>query len=142
MTTVEEETADAKAALDALEPAARVPRAFGYATDRAALSQAISLRRIADALERLAALTDEQRAAVESYPADTPGQFVPYGASGHDFPWQDWPGGDLPPVPGDVRVEVKFRDGDTSGNAGLSAFAWQWRHTDHPRDIIAWCLAK
>lgn len=37
--------------LDALEPAAR--SAFGRAPDLAAISQAISLRRIADALERL-----------------------------------------------------------------------------------------
>lgn len=120
----------------ALEPAvAEYVHGHIVYTDRhgvvAALSQAVSLKRIADALEKLTAppaskaLTAEQRATAESYV----------------FPWQDWPGGELPPVPGDIRVEVKFRDG-TGSWIGAPAFAWQWRHAADPRDIIAWRLAK
>lgn len=117
------------ALIAAIEPVAIGTSPMSAAATFAA-SQAVSLKRIADALDKLTAppaskaLTAEQRAAAESYV----------------FPWQDWPGGELPPVPGDIRVEVKFRDGTVA--AGLKAMHWQWHHTDHPRHIIAWRLAK
>lgn len=142
---------DATSYLDALEPAAR--SAFGRAPDLAAISQAISLRRIADALEQLTsptftlspavtgpsdlALSAEQLRGVENSLRS---------AVDNAEGWHDWPGGDKPPVPDDVRVDVRYRDMDPDDGipSGQPAGAYWWGHypAGHRADIVAWRLAR
>ena len=50
-------------------------------------------------------------------------------------PWIDWNGGECP-VPPDMRVTVKFRDGDSQSGHPAYAYAYSWRHDGDGADIV------
>ena len=52
-------------------------------------------------------------------------------------PWIDWNGGECP-VPPDMRVKVKFRDGDSQ--SGHPAYAYYWHHDGDGADIVEYCI--
>ena len=47
----------------------------------------------------------------------------------------DWNGGECP-VPPDMRVTVKFRDGDSQSGHPAYAYAYSWRHDGDGADIV------
>lgn len=126
-----------QALMDALEPAI-------YNTpidiDRAAYSQAISLKRIADALEILA----RPAPSATSMSHDTvalqilPGTWVNRVETADD--WREWPGGECPVAVG-TRVDVKFRDSRHS-TINTPGHGWDWHNNGRPSDIVAWRSAK
>ena len=50
-------------------------------------------------------------------------------------PWIKWHGGECP-VPPDMRVTVKFRDGDSQSGHPAYAYAYSWRHDGDGADIV------
>lgn len=123
-----------------LEPAAaeiadRNPVLLGEAT---ALSQAISLKRIADSLDRLAS-ADKQAALTAQSLVEQLRTAAVEAARTDDNPWIDWPGGECP-VPDGVRVDVRWRNGDVIAcDAGFGAASpVLWTASGLSNDIVAW----
>lgn len=122
-----------KALTDQIEPAVVAFAAAYPRENRATYSQAVSLKRIADALETLAAryaMTDMPLSVFENRER----------AASVDDPWQAWPGGECP-VPEGTLVDVRFRDGYTEESRPAEYWAWT-NGGKHLRDIVAWRLAK
>lgn len=57
--------------------------------------------------------------------------------------WIKWPGGSIPPVPGEDLVDLKFRDGEiTLAEQGFPARTWNWLHYQADSDIIAYRIPR
>lgn len=131
----------AQALTDQLEPtvADYVASIYTGHAERAAYSQAISLKRIADALEILA----RPAPSATGMSHDTvalqilPGTWVNRAETADD--WHEWPGGDIPPSSPGTQVDIVQRD-DRRGTGAAGSFRWD--HGRWPSDIVAWKLAK
>lgn len=53
--------------------------------------------------------------------------------------WHEWSGeSDVPPVASEMRVDVKFRNGEQSNYWHARAFDWTYSVVPNPYDIVAW----
>lgn len=117
------------------------------------LSQAVSLKRIADSLDRLTTAAPALMSVLDINGPTAAAAAVKAATAPKtdDNDWIDWPGGECP-VPDGTLVDVEFRNGSRqmkeiatgTDNSAIRSDATSafWRHDNLPCDIVKYRVSK